>query len=369
MRVLSSIARAFPRRRPAVAQGEAWGVALLSIDPLIVASVIGLRRMPLFTSMPRSIARRSCHFLLGMGWSAHEDEVADGFAAVCRRHLADHPLHRIVVLCNEPGAVSRLRAHGVDAVLVSQNAFVDERIFRPLPDRSRRYDAVYNARFVRWKRHDLARDVARLALLGYLAGDDPGYVAELRVALPRATWVNEWQNGAPTLLGPEAVNEVLNEARVGLCLSAAEGAMFASAEYLLSGLPIVSTPSVGGRDLFFDPDFCVIVEPDPARIGEAVRAMIVRDVPRELVRARTMARVEEQRRRFCGLVQAIYGAHGVARSFEEDWPSVRRHRLVEWVHIEPFWKRVEERCRAEGDRRTRSRCGCDRPGEGPEAER
>lgn len=342
-------------------------MALLSSDPLIVVSRIGLRRMPLFTTMPRSIAHRSCHFLLGMGSSAAEDELADGFATACRRHLAAHPLHRIVVLCNETTAVPRLRARGVDAVLVSHNAFVDERIFRPLPDRARRYDAVYNARFVRWKRHDLAREVTRLALLGYVAGDDPAYIEELRRQLPRAAWVNEWRDGAPAALPPEAVNEVLNEAHVGLCLSAAEGAMFASTEYLLSGLAVVSTPSVGGRDLFFDPDFCVIVEPDFRRIGEAVRDLMGRDIARDLVRARTLARVDAQRRRFHDLVQTIYRGHGVTRSFEEaDWPSIRRHQLVEWVHVGPFWKGVEERCRADGGRRERRRCGCDRLGEVPE---
>ena len=358
MRVLSSLARSLSFRGAAPAPGEAWGVALLSVDPLIVAGVLGLRRMPLFTAMPRSIARRSCHFLLGLGWSARDEEVADGFAAACRRHLETHPLHRIVLMCNEPEAVSGFHARGVDAVLISPNAFVDERIFRPLPGRAHRYDAVYNARFVPWKRHALAQDVERLALLGYLAGDDPGYVAELHARLPRAVWLNEWRNGAPRLLLPEAVNELLNEARVGLCLSAEEGAMYASAEYLLSGLPVVSTPSRGGRDLFFDPDFCAVVDPDPALIGVAVRELMARSIPRDLVRARTLARVEPHRRRFFDLIQGIRRAHGVSRAFEEDWPSVRRHRLVEWVHIGPFWKGVETRCRTEGARVEQDRCAC-----------
>jgi glycosyltransferase involved in cell wall biosynthesis len=338
-------------------------VALLSVDPLIVASVIGVRRMPLFAAMPASIARRSCHFLLGMGCSADDDEMADRLAGVCRRHVAGHPLHRIVVLCNEPGAVPRLRSRGLHAVLVHQNGFVDERVFRPLPNRPKSYDAVYNARFVRWKRHHLARDVERLALVGYGPTEDPGYVAELRAGLPRATWINEWRAGVPVMLSPDGVNEILNASRVGLCLSASEGAMFASAEYLLSGLPIVSTPSVGGRDEFFDPEFCLTVDPDPRRVREAVLALGARSIPPDLIRGRTMTRVERQRRGLFDLVQAIYEAHGVRRRFENDWPSVRRHRLVEWVHVAPFWKRVEERCRTAGSPAGR-RCRCGPPGAG-----
>ena len=48
--------------------------------------------------------------------------------------------------------------------------------------------------------------------------------------------------------------------QVGLCLSKSEGAMFASIEYLLCGLPIVSTKSVGGRDIFFTDENCIIAD-------------------------------------------------------------------------------------------------------------
>ncbi|WP_164127899.1 glycosyltransferase, partial [Stenotrophomonas maltophilia] len=69
-------------------------------------------------------------------------------------------------------------------------------------------------------------------------------------------------DGLTARLTPEAVNRVYNQAAVGLCLSAVEGAMCASMEYLMAGLPVVSTPSVGGRDVYFDPDYCIIAEPE-----------------------------------------------------------------------------------------------------------
>lgn len=324
-------------------------MALLSIEPLIVASTIGLKRMPLFTAMPRSVARHPCHFLLGMGWSADDDRVSDGFARVCRQHLGAHPRHRIVALCNEAGAVARLQARGVEAILIHQNAFVDDRIFKPLSGRSVRYDALYNARFVAWKRHELAREVDRLALVGYASGDDPAttaaYLEGLRAVMPGATYVNGWRDGRPIPLRPEQVNEALNEAQVGLCLSGEEGAMYASGEYLLSGLPIVSTPSVGGREYFFDAGFCLLVEPDPRQVRDAVQAMIARKIQRDHVRAKTLARVEAVRRTFFDLVQGIYEAHGSTRRFTDDWPTVRLHRFVEWVHIGPFWDDVASRRR------------------------
>ena len=47
-----------------------------------------------------------------------------------------------------------------------------------------------------------------------------------------------------------------------------EGANYASVEYLLAGLSIVSTPSIsGGREVYFDPEFCIVCDPDHQHSG------------------------------------------------------------------------------------------------------
>ena len=43
-------------------------------------------------------------------------------------------------------------------------------------------------------------------------------------------------------------------------MSSQEGAMYSSVEYLLCGLPIVSTKSTGGHDVFFTDTNCIIAE-------------------------------------------------------------------------------------------------------------
>ena len=54
-------------------------------------------------------------------------------------------------------------------------------------------------------------------------------------------------------MNDEEVNNFLNQCKVGIILSEVEGANYASIQYLLAGLPVVSTKSKGGRDVFFDP--------------------------------------------------------------------------------------------------------------------
>ena len=95
--------------------------------------------------------------------------------------------------------------------------------------------------------------------------------------------------------------------------------MYASIEYMLAGLPIVSTPSRGGRDVFFDPDYCIIAEPTPRAIREAVEALRERNIPRDYVRTRTLAKLTVERNRFLAFVEDIKQRHGVPRAYATEW--------------------------------------------------
>ena len=60
------------------------------------------------------------------------------------------------------------------------------------------------------------------------------------------------------------------ERSVAVSSRVGEGSNHFSMEYMLAGLPIVSTPSTGGREVFFDHEFCTICEPHPNSVRDAV---------------------------------------------------------------------------------------------------
>jgi glycosyltransferase involved in cell wall biosynthesis len=113
--------------------------------------------------------------------------------------------------------------------------------------------------------------------------------------------------------------------------------MRASIEYLVAGLPIVSTRSVGGREYFFDDDYCVVVGDDPREIRDAVAAIIARNIPRDYIRNKTMARVTRKRDRFMKWVQDLIdrnaGNDRFAQSFEHMLPN---GGLRPWVSVSDF---------------------------------
>jgi len=98
-------------------------------------------------------------------------------------------------------------------------------------------------------------------------------------------------------------------------------------EYFLSGLPVVSTPSLGGRDVFFDDKFVLQVEADPKAVGWGVSALIDRDISPELIRKRTLERMTEHRNRFMSLVNELLAKSGVEPNFETRFPSIFVNKL------------------------------------------
>jgi hypothetical protein len=280
----------------------------VSFAPLIVVSVAGPDLEPTVAAVDD--ATDAPFAVLCLIWWAIEVDLA----LLCRqrrRIRARHPRATLVYLANTREELALLRSVKLDAELCNHNAFVDEDRFALPSPPARRYRAIYNAALAPYKRHGLARDVESLALVAYPNKATPeGYVAQVHAALNDATWLNFSPPDRFVWLDDAEVARHIGAADVGLCLSAEEGAMYASIEYLLCGLPIVTTPSLGGRHAFFDDEHSLVVEPEAAAIAAGVAAMRRRAPPPEAIRDRTLALVRQHRERYDALVEEVSGKLG-----------------------------------------------------------
>ena len=234
------------------------------------------------------------------------------------RAQKNFPLHRVVFAANARVELHWFAEAGLEAIWCNHNAHVNDRIFQPAPGAragdEREFEAIYDARFARFKRNHLAAKVAKLALIHYTT---PALVEALweiktRWILSHARILNRhrfwfW----PIWLGKPEVARSYNRARVGLCLSRAEGAMLASIQYLLCGLPVVSTPNRGGRDDFFDDENSIEVAAEPEAVAAGVQTLIERRVDPWTIREKTLMRMAEHRARLVALVEEFQRAHGV----------------------------------------------------------
>lgn len=281
---------------------------LIHRDPLVILSY----GLPLSAPIQLSpfLADRRVYFLNGNWWSLCDPKELARIKGYYAQLSNWYPKHRFLFLTNAPQEEQALEAAGLPHFFCHHNTFLDEGIFRPLPRVKKTLDAVYTARLHPFKRQILARRIPSWGLLYYgdqtRAESQPAYLDYLRRAMPGMVCLNhDPATDTYHRLTPQEMCLAYNRARVGLCLSRVEGGNYATTEYQLCGLPVVSTPSEGGRDVFLDPETSRIVEPDTRAVAAAVAELAARRFLPGEVRLRALARLREHRLRFISLVESI----------------------------------------------------------------
>jgi len=206
--------------------------------------------------------------------------------------------------------------------VINQNCWLDENIIVPFEEAQKKFDGIMVARKAAFKRHYLAAKVKNLALVS----SGPSYVTEdLSNSMPTAAF----ESTRP--LSAADVCRKISESRCGLILSAEEGACFASSEYLLCGIPVVSTPSVGGRDVWYDDYNSIICEPNEDSVLAALQTLL--ESPRDPLRIRA-AHIEKSRfyrARFVRVLQEVFDRCSLDINAENYFKSHFLHKMRESV--------------------------------------
>lgn len=174
----------------------------------------------------------------------------------------------------------------------SVSIYINEHLFN-VTDKPKVYDAIYTAQLMAFKRHELAQKIEKLMVISY--GDDlHAYCPLLKHADFNRSFLSQHE-----------VVEKYNQSYAGLCLSAVEGAMLAACEYLLCGIPIISTPSKGGRDEFFDQENTLIVPPEAEAVAQAAHYWKKHAPDPYAIRERTLNRINHMRQKYCTYIAAL----------------------------------------------------------------
>ena len=218
------------------------------------------------------------------------------FALSClQSQNPNFPPANITFLANTREQEKQAKACGFGSIFFNQNALLDEQVYWLRRDGERNYDLVLNTRPERnFKRPYLACEVERLAII-------QGY------NFRKSDWMDLGELSPCYLnserLSVEQVVAIYNQSQVGGIFSEKEGACYSSSEYLLCGLPVVSTPSQGGRDVWYNRWNSIICEPNEQAVREAV-AQAKRNLGdgvfnRHRIRAMHIAMQHQMRSVFC----------------------------------------------------------------------
>lgn len=179
----------------------------------------------------------------------------------------------------------------------NQNFYINEHLYKII-EQPKIYDAIYTAQLNESKRLWLAKNIEKLMVVSY-GGDLHNYCPELKHADFNREFIPR----------PELAKKY-NQAYVGLILSAVEGANLASSEYLLCGIPVVSTPSKGGRDEFFTPENSLIVPPDAEKVAEAVYKFKQLAPNPQVIREQTLKKMNDWRLAYCAYIAKLIEQEG-----------------------------------------------------------
>lgn len=300
-------------------RGEALPCYVISHEPLIIVSYWQdfFSHKEAFASY--GAAGKPVYLFAMLGWHRETPERATELAAEVQAVAAIAPAVRPVFLGNSLLEEELLVARGLSCVYCHQNAFLDERRYRVQHRAKKQYQAIYVARITPFKRHELAAEIASLSLVGSWHIYEQDYQERVIQTLAHA----KWRRKVPSFM----MYRYMNAAHTGLCLSAEEGAMFVSAEYLLCGLPIVSTANLGGRDGLFTAPYALTTEPNAQAVAAAVEWQIGQRHDPLDIRHAVIEKMHRHRDTFVALVQAVYDAERLDRDFASEWAAVYTHKL------------------------------------------
>jgi hypothetical protein len=208
--------------------------------------------------------------------------------------------------------------YGFDYIFCNHNCWLDWNKFK-MVEMENEYDMVMNSRPERkCKRPYLAKQVSNLAYIkGHCYHKEDFYDhKELN-----AKFVNEER------ITPERVMEIYNQSLCGGIFSPFEGACYSSSEYLMCGLPVISTVGRGGRDTWFTPENSIIVEPTEEAVAEAVNTIKSMNIDKQAIRDQHIKMAQEMRGEFNKRVQLIFDMHNVNIDAAEYFDTKYVHKM------------------------------------------
>jgi glycosyltransferase involved in cell wall biosynthesis len=219
---------------------------------------------------------------------------------------------RLIFITNEPSESFWLRLLGQRAECLGHNLHVREHFFQPDSSVAKVYDAVYCAVMAPYKRIELARQIRRLCLVTYAGSPPPWDLHSYEPRLRHAVFNSYF-------LSKEDVRHRYCQAYAGLALSSREGAMFSCAEYLLCGLPVVTTKNRGGRNRYLDSNCSTTVPANSASIQSAVERYVQAPPDAEAIRTSVLHKMNSDRERYLTLLRHLATTAFTSTSIEEIW--------------------------------------------------
>ena len=164
-----------------------------------------------------------------------------------------------------------LKNNNINCVLANHNAFLNEDVYNIINNTDKKYDLCINSCFEPYKRRHLANKIKNSVNIGYFQTE---YEIKNNMINNYNGFFPNFKNNIRTreeykILSTEEIVKYYNESLIGGIFSPCEGACYSSSEQLLCGIPIISTHSKGGRDVWYNDDNSIICDDNETAVYDA----------------------------------------------------------------------------------------------------
>jgi glycosyltransferase involved in cell wall biosynthesis len=268
----------------------------------------------------KNYPNKKFHIISGIWWSLESVTEIFKLLFIIITNKVKYNNINLYIMCNTYRELKIIKFFGISGIYCNQNCFIDERIFN-ISNQIIIYNVVYNGVLRKFKRHYLLKKIDKIAIITYNF-KNINYRNKLISILPKSTsWLNYSNNNTTKFLNEFEISEIYCKSKVGVALSKKEGSMYAVGEYLLCGLPIISTKSKGGRDIFLNERNSIISKANPISLNKAFNDLTSKEYNPEFIREQFLEIIKIHRNEFLLLIKKIYEQNNYSSELKSDFTS------------------------------------------------
>ena len=233
---------------------------------------------------------------------------------------------QIIWLANTEDQFISFKSAGLRAIFCNHNCWLDESLFGiENCENEKIFDLVINCRPETMKNPHLAIGIDNLAVIKGinhnkntywdLAQLNPKYLNEVRLTV-------------------QEVNSVLNKSKVGGIFSDKEGACYSSSEFHLCGLPVLSVPSEGGRDVWYTKNNSIVFEKSSENLrlslSDALNKLQSGEFSRQSIRAEHINLSFKFRQNFKDSLSEIFANKNITIDIDKFYDQIYFHKMTKY---------------------------------------
>jgi len=187
---------------------------------------------------------------------------------ILEKHILNYSdYYEIIILANtvEEQQLYKDKFNNIECLFINHNTFTNENNFFINENVEKKFDLVVNSAFSNYKRLHLTKLINNTVYIGRYY-DDFLYTNLNENSIILNFKDNNFIKDNYKWLCHNDINTISNQSFMGGIFSNIEGACFSSSQYLLCGLPVISTRCKGGREIWYNDKNSIYCDDTPESV-------------------------------------------------------------------------------------------------------